>query len=76
MILQGFVEIMRCVICLKTGEWPERLKDAEEIDVVEQQLQASTYVDEEAKNIGIARAKSIDEEAHHRLGGAKGTNHG
>ena len=76
LILQGFVEIMRCVICLKTGEWPERLKDAEEIDVVEQQLQASTYVDEEAKNIGIARAKSIDEEAHHRLGGAKGTNHG
>jgi TRAP-type mannitol/chloroaromatic compound transport system permease small subunit len=76
LILQGFVEILRCVICLKTGEWPERLKDAEEIDVVEQQLQASTYVDEEAKNIGIARAKSIDEEAHHRLGGAKGTNHG
>ena len=76
LILQGFVEIMRCVICLKTGEWPERLKDAEEIDVVEQQLQASTYVDEEAKNLAIARAKSIDEEAHHRLGGAKGTNHG
>jgi TRAP-type mannitol/chloroaromatic compound transport system permease small subunit len=76
LILQGFVEILRCVICLKTGEWPERLKDAEEIDVVEQQLQASTYVDEEAKNIGIARAKSIDEEAHHRLGAAKGTNHG
>ena len=76
LILQGFVEIMRCVICLKTGEWPERLKDAEEIDVVEQQLQASTYVDEEAKNLAIARAKSIDEEAHHRLGGAKGTNQG
>ena len=76
LILQGFVEIMRCVICLKTGEWPERLKDAEEIDVVEQQLQASTYVDEDAKNLAIARAKSIDEEAHHRLGGAKGTNHG
>lgn len=76
LILQGFVEIMRCVICIKTGEWPERLKDAEEIDVVEQQLQASTYVDEEAKNLAIARAKSIDEEAHHRLGGAKGTNHG
>ena len=76
LILQGFVEIMRCVICLKTGEWPERLKDAEEIDVVEQQLQASTYVDEDAKYLAIARAKSIDEEAHHRLGGAKGTNHG
>ncbi len=76
LILQGLVEMIRCVICLKTGEWPERLKDAEEIDVVEQQLQASTYVDEDAKNLAIARAKSIDEEAHHRLGGAKGANHG
>jgi len=76
LILQGLVEMIRCVICLKTGEWPERLKDAEEIDVVEQQLQASTYVDEDAKNLAIARAKSIDEEAHHRLGGTKGVNHG
>src|SRR5438270_2728372 len=32
-MLQGLAEIMRCVVCLKTGKWPERLKDAEEIDV-------------------------------------------
>ena len=40
-MLQGLAEIMRCVVCLKTGQWPERLKDAEEIDVVEQQLATS-----------------------------------
>jgi TRAP-type mannitol/chloroaromatic compound transport system permease small subunit len=28
-MLQGIAEIVRCVVCLKTGEWPERLKDAE-----------------------------------------------
>ena len=72
LLLQGFVEMIRCVICLNTGEWPARLKDAEEIDVVEQQLQASTYVDEDSKNMAIARAKTIDEEAHHRIGGMKG----
>ena len=72
LILQGLIEMIRCVICINTGEWPERLKDAEEIDVVEQQLQASTYVDEESKNMAIARAKTIDEEAHHRIGGIKG----
>ena len=71
-MLQGVVEILRCVVCLKTGEWPERLKDAEEIDVVEQQLQASTYVDEESKNMAIASAKTIDEMAHQRIGGMKG----
>jgi TRAP-type mannitol/chloroaromatic compound transport system permease small subunit len=35
-MLQGIAEIVRCVVCLKTGAWPSRLKDAEEIDVVEQ----------------------------------------
>src|SRR5262249_12495168 len=43
-LLQGLAEIVRCVVCLKTGEWPARLKDAEEIDVVEEQLAGSTYV--------------------------------
>jgi hypothetical protein len=72
LILQGLIEIIRCVICINTGVWPERLKDAEEIDVVEQQLEASTYVDEDSKNMAIARAKTIDEEAHQRIGGMKG----
>ena len=66
LLLQGIAEIVRCVVCLNTGEWPERLKDANEIDVVEQQLASSIYVDEDAKRDAIARAKSIDEEAHQR----------
>jgi TRAP-type mannitol/chloroaromatic compound transport system permease small subunit len=65
-LMQGVAEIVRCVVCLRTGAWPERLKDAEEIDVVEQQLANSVYVDDEAKRDAIARAKSIDEEAHQR----------
>ena len=31
-MIQGIAEIFRCVVCMKTGEWPSRLKDAEEID--------------------------------------------
>ena len=65
-LMQGVAEIVRCVVCLRTGAWPERLKDADEIDVVEQQLANSVYVDDEAKRDAIARAKSIDEEAHQR----------
>ena len=65
-LLQGLAEIARCVICLKTGAWPERIKDAEEIDVVEQQLAASTYVDDEARRQAIESAKNIDEAAHQR----------
>ena len=33
LLLQGIVEIIRCVICLKTGEWPKREEDVEEVDV-------------------------------------------
>ncbi len=33
LLLQGLVEIVRCVICLKTGEWPSREEDVEEVDV-------------------------------------------
>ena len=33
LLLQGIVEIIRCVICLKTGAWPSREQDVEEVDV-------------------------------------------
>ncbi len=33
LLLQGLVEIVRCVICLQTGEWPSREDDVEEVDV-------------------------------------------
>jgi TRAP-type mannitol/chloroaromatic compound transport system permease small subunit len=71
-LIQGLNEIVRCIYCIKTGRWPERLKDAEEIDVVEQQLAASTYVDDAARKQAIDNAKSIDEAAHHRIGGGHG----
>jgi TRAP-type mannitol/chloroaromatic compound transport system permease small subunit len=33
LLAQGIVEIIRCVICIKTGEWPSRIQDVEEVDV-------------------------------------------
>ena len=65
-LIQGIAEIVRCVVCLKTGEWPARLKDAEEIDVIEQQLASSTHVDEESRKLAIANAHDIDEAARQR----------
>lgn len=32
MVIQGVAEVVRCVICLRTGEWPERLHDVEETE--------------------------------------------
>jgi len=33
LLAQGIVEIIRCVICIKQGEWPSRESDVEEVDV-------------------------------------------
>jgi TRAP-type mannitol/chloroaromatic compound transport system permease small subunit len=33
LLLQGIVEIVRCVSCIRTGEWPSRGQDVEEVDV-------------------------------------------
>ncbi len=65
-MLQGLAEIMRCVVCLKTGEWPARLKDVAETDVIEEQLAHSEYVDEEDRKRAIAGAQKIDETARQR----------
>jgi TRAP-type mannitol/chloroaromatic compound transport system permease small subunit len=69
-MLQGIAEIIRCVVCIRTGEWPSRLKDVAETDVIEEQLAHSEFVDEESRKIAIERAKSIDEVARQRgMGG-------
>ena len=33
LLLQGIVEIVRCIICLRQGRWPSREEDVEEVDV-------------------------------------------
>lgn len=58
-LLQGLAEIVRCVICIRTGQWPERLQDAEESDVVAQQLANSEFVDEEARKLAIEKSKGV-----------------
>lgn len=30
--LQGFAEVLRCIVCLREGEWPARLHDVEELE--------------------------------------------
>ena len=69
-MLQGLAEIVRAAVCLKTGEWPSRLHDVAEIDVIEEQLAHSEYVDEESRKLAIEHAKEIDEVARQRgMGG-------
>jgi len=45
LLIQGIVEIIRCVICLKQGDWPSREEDVEEVDV--DKLKAMVHVKDE-----------------------------
>jgi TRAP-type mannitol/chloroaromatic compound transport system permease small subunit len=65
-MLQGLAEIVRCVVCLRTGAWPSRLKDVTEMDVLQEQLALSEHVDEETRQRAIERAGRIEETARQR----------
>lgn len=45
LLLQGAVEIARCVLCLRDGRWPSRGEDVEEVDV--DKLKAMVHVKDE-----------------------------
>jgi TRAP-type mannitol/chloroaromatic compound transport system permease small subunit len=64
-LLQGLAEIVRCIVCIRTGTWPARIKDVEEIDVVGEQLAQSRFVDEESRRVA-EHAHDIDQLAHAR----------
>jgi len=45
LLLQGIVEIIRCIQCIRDGEWPSREEDVEEVDV--EKLKAMVHVKDE-----------------------------
>ena len=45
LLLQGIVEIVRCVLCIRDGVWPSRVQDVEEVDV--DKLKAMVHVKDE-----------------------------
>lgn len=45
LLVQGLVEIVRCVRCIRDGEWPSREHDVEEVDL--DKLKAMVHVKDE-----------------------------
>jgi len=60
LLLQGVVEIIRCIICIGRGEWPSREEDVQEIDVEE--LKEMVHVKDED-------IRKLDEIITHRESG-------
>jgi TRAP-type mannitol/chloroaromatic compound transport system permease small subunit len=61
-LVQGIVEIYRCILCIKAGQWPSRIQDVEEVDV--EKLKATVHVTDD----DIAQ---LDEYVTHGKGGDK-----
>ena len=32
LFIQGLAQVCRCIICLRTGSWPEKIEDVEETE--------------------------------------------
>jgi TRAP-type mannitol/chloroaromatic compound transport system permease small subunit len=60
-LMQGIVEIIRCVLCIRDGAWPSREADVEEVDV--DKLKAELHVRDED-------IQKLDEVIVHRERGA------
>jgi TRAP-type mannitol/chloroaromatic compound transport system permease small subunit len=65
--VQGLVEITRCVLCLKTGEWPSRKEDVEEVDV--DKLKEMVHVKDE--DLNKLDAIVVEQEKKKAAAGAK-----
>jgi TRAP-type mannitol/chloroaromatic compound transport system permease small subunit len=71
LLLQGVVEIVRCVICIREGEWPSREHDVEEVDV--EKLKEMVHVRDEdiAALDKFVVAQELEHQAHAHEGTAK-----
>jgi TRAP-type mannitol/chloroaromatic compound transport system permease small subunit len=64
LLLQGVVEIIRCIICIRQGEWPSREHDVEEVDV--EKLKEMVHVKDEdiAALDKYVVAQELEHQAH------------
>ena len=57
MVIQGIVEVFRCLICIRTGTWPKRLHDVEELEkvILEKAEQAKLAEAAAAEEVGLRK---------------------
>lgn len=66
LLLQGAVEMVRCVICIRDGDWPSRTHDVEEVDV--DKLKQMVHVNDQ-DIAALDKYVVAQEEAHAHQGG-------
>ena len=49
LFIQGIAQVIRCILCIQTGRWPQKLHDVEEMDLALQQEHAQQAAAEGAQ---------------------------
>ncbi len=52
LLLQGLAEVFRCILCMRTGQWPQRAQDVEELETAI--LHEREYAAEHPHDLGAA----------------------
>ena len=64
LLLQGVVEIIRCIICIRDGEWPSREQDVEEVDVAKLKEMVQVKDEDIAALDKFVLAQEQEQQAH------------
>lgn len=57
MVMQGIVECVRCVMCIRTNEWPQRLHDVEDLEkiMLKEAEEGKYQVIKELEELGVGK---------------------
>ena len=55
LFLQGIAQVFRCIICLRTGEWPRAAEDVEELEKVLLEAQTLDVLKHGSEAVDIPR---------------------
>lgn len=61
LLLQGFAESVRCVQCIRTGEWPQRLADVEELEQTILAAAAERGPEQIARELALSTERAGDD---------------
>src|SRR3954470_9597895 len=60
LLVQGIVEIVRCVVCLKQGDWPSREEGVEEVDIAKRKAMVTVHDEDSEKLDQYVQAPAAD----------------
>jgi TRAP-type mannitol/chloroaromatic compound transport system permease small subunit len=62
LLLQGIAQVMRCIICLRTGEWPPQPRDVEELEKLLMQEKSLEVLEHSSEAVDVVIEDPLPED--------------